>query len=123
MLACAGILCILSGLATASDQRLTPIVKAAQKAKPSVVSIRGEKTVLPGPQAGLNEVPKRVNGMGTGVVIDPRGYILTNYHVVDGVREIQVTTAESKKYIATSLPAMPKPTWLSSRSARRKRWT
>ena len=32
--------------------------------------------------------------MGTGIVIDPRGYILTNYHVVDGVHEIQVTRAE-----------------------------
>ena len=32
------------GPAAASDQRLTPIVKAAQKAKPAVVSIRGEKT-------------------------------------------------------------------------------
>ena len=57
MLACAGILFTLSGLAAASDQRLTPIVKAAQKAKPSVVSIRGEKTVLPGPQTAANEAP------------------------------------------------------------------
>src|SRR5208283_3775059 len=69
--------------------------------KASVVSIRGEKTVLPGPQAAGNEAPRRVNGMGTGVVIDARGYILTNYHVVDGVREIQVTTAENKKYLAS----------------------
>ena len=80
---------------------MTPIVKAAQKAKPSVVSIRGEKTVLPGPQAGGNDAPRRVNGMGSGIVIDPRGYILTNYHVVDGVREIQVTTAQNKKYIGS----------------------
>ena len=48
MLVSAGILIVCSGLAAASDQRLTPIVRAAQKAKPSVVSIRGEKTVLPG---------------------------------------------------------------------------
>ncbi len=91
----------LSGPARASDQRFTPIVKAAQRTKPSVVSIRGEKTVLPSPQDGATEPPRRVNGMGTGIVIDPRGYILTNYHVVDGVREIQVTTSEGKKYVAT----------------------
>ncbi len=100
LLACTGFLFALPSLAAASDQRLTPIVKAAQKAKPSVVSIRGEKTV-PGPQTGANEAPRRVNGMGTGVVIDPRGYILTNYHVVDGVREIQVTTSDSKKYVGS----------------------
>ena len=101
MLACAGILFALPGLAAASEQRLTPIVKAAQRAKSAVVSIRGEKTVLPGPQTGANEAPRRVNGMGSGIVIDPRGYILTNYHVVDGVHEIQVTTSENKKYIAS----------------------
>ncbi|MGO9115659.1 MAG: trypsin-like peptidase domain-containing protein [Thermoguttaceae bacterium] len=101
LLACAAVLLVLPGLAAASEQRITPIVKAAQKAKPSVVSIRGEKTILPGPQTTGNDAPRRVNGMGTGVVIDSRGYILTNYHVVDGVREIQVTTSESKKYIGT----------------------
>jgi serine protease Do len=86
-------------IASASDQRFTPVVKAAQKTIPSVVSIRGEKTVLPSPQEAA-DAPRRVNGMGTGIVIDPRGYILTNFHVVDGVREIQVTTSEGKKYIA-----------------------
>ncbi len=100
MLAWAGILCAGPALAAASDQRWTPIVKAVKKATPSVVSIRGEKTVLPTAQTGANDSPRRVNGMGSGIVIDPRGYILTNYHVVDGVREIQVTTSENKKYIA-----------------------
>jgi serine protease Do len=105
LVAIAAMLAFLPGRVTASEQRLTPIVKAAQRAKLSVVSIRGEKTVLPGPQTGANEAPRRVNGMGTGVVIDPRGYILTNYHVVDGVREIQVTTAENvnKKYVAVTI--------------------
>ncbi len=109
MLICAGILCAVPGVATSSEQRLTPIVKAAQKSKPSVVSIRGEKTVLPGPQSAGAETPRRVNGMGTGVVIDSRGYILTNYHVVEGVREIQVTTADtpSKKYIASIVARDP----------------
>ena len=88
------------GAAAGSDQRFTPVVKAAQKTIPSVVSIRGEKTVLPSPQEASANAPRRVNGMGTGIVIDPRGYILTNFHVVDGVREIQVTTSEGKKYVA-----------------------
>jgi len=101
MAAITEILLLLPGAATASDQRFTPIVKAVQKTSPSVVSIRGEKTVLPSPQsAASTDPPRRVNGMGTGVVIDPRGYILTNYHVVEGVHEIQVTTSEGKKYIA-----------------------
>ncbi len=66
------------------------------------MNIRGEKTVpgsaspFPGP-----ETTHRVNGMGTGVIIDARGYMLTNYHVVDGVREIQVTASDGKRYVAT----------------------
>jgi serine protease Do len=84
-----------------SELRQTPIVKAVQKARPSVVNIRGEKTVsAPEADASHIEAGRRVNGMGTGVVIDPRGYIVTNHHVVDGVREIQVTQADGKRSTA-----------------------
>ena len=38
--------------------------------------------------------------MGTGVVVDPRGYIVTNYHVVEGVRQINVTLASGEAHIA-----------------------
>jgi len=37
-----------------------------------------------------------VNGMGTGVIVDPRGYVVTNYHVVEGVRRIEVTLASGR---------------------------
>ncbi|MCP4589233.1 MAG: trypsin-like serine protease, partial [bacterium] len=88
--------------ATASELRQTPIVKAVQRARPAVVNIRGEKTVsAPTSATGQQELGRRVNGMGTGVVIDQRGYILTNHHVVDGVRDIQVTMAEGKRHVAT----------------------
>ena len=46
--------------------------------------------------------------MGTGVVIDPRGYILTNHHVVDGVRQINVTFADRRKYVAKLLAFDPR---------------
>jgi serine protease Do len=62
-----------------------------------VVNIRGEKTVA---QAAAGEPSHRVNGMGTGVVIDSRGYILTNHHVVENVHDIIVTTAEGKRFTA-----------------------
>jgi serine protease Do len=88
-------------IAAASELRMTPIVKAVDGARNSVVNIRGEKTIAatPGQTQGA-EAGHKVNGMGTGVVIDPRGYIITNYHVVDGVRDIQVTLAGGERYLA-----------------------
>jgi len=92
---------LLVSPAAASEQRETPIVKAIKRVRTSVVNIRGEKTVpaSAGQPAGT-EANRRVNGMGTGVIIDPRGYIITNYHVVDGVREIQVTLADGHRHVA-----------------------
>lgn len=94
--------------ASASDQRMTPIVKAFQNCRGAVVSIRGEKTLVTGAtQVGHTDSGRRVNGMGTGVVIDPRGYVLTNHHVVDGVREIQVTLDDGRKLPANMLARHP----------------
>jgi serine protease Do len=80
--------------ASASELRKNAIVRAVQNVRASVVNIRGEKTIsaVPGQAPGA-DASRRVNGMGTGVLIDPRGYIITNYHVVDGVKDIQVTLA------------------------------
>ncbi|OHB78913.1 MAG: hypothetical protein A2V98_01535 [Planctomycetes bacterium RBG_16_64_12] len=92
---------LFSGPLLGSDLRRTPIVEAVKSARPSVVNIKGEKTLgASDPQVLQGDVGRRVNGMGTGVVIDPAGYIITNHHVIDGVREIQVTTADEHEYIA-----------------------
>jgi serine protease Do len=89
-----------AALAGGSELRQTPIVKVVQRVGPSVVNIRGEKTIPANTQTSSTDGMRRVNGMGTGVIVDARGYILTNYHVVDGVREIQVTLADEKRYVA-----------------------
>jgi S1-C subfamily serine protease len=44
------------------------------------------------------EVPSK--GEGSGVVLDRQGHILTNYHVVEGARQIQVTLFDGKTYDA-----------------------
>ncbi|MCH7729110.1 MAG: trypsin-like peptidase domain-containing protein, partial [Planctomycetes bacterium] len=78
--------------AIASSARFTPWVRAVAKARGSVVNIRGRKTIsAQNASLNLDVGSKQVNGMGTGVVIDERGYIITNYHVIDGVKHIQVT--------------------------------
>jgi serine protease Do len=87
--------------AEVSARRLTSIVLAVREARPAVVSIQGQKLVAePAEASGPGGVQRQVNGMGTGTIIDSRGYILTNYHVVSDVRPIQVTLDDGQVYIA-----------------------
>ncbi len=81
----------------ASEERRTALVKAVARAQGSVVNIRGEKAASDVSDRAP-EVTRRVNGMGSGVIIDARGYVLTNYHVVDGVRKIGVTLCDGQSH-------------------------
>jgi len=93
----------------ASELRNSPIVKAVHDNESAVVNIHGRKTV-PATNASFStaEPTRQVNGMGTGVIIDPRGYILTNYHVVEGVSNIQVSLADTKGTTARLIAHDPK---------------
>jgi len=77
--------------ACGSDARFTPIVRAIERNRDAIVNIQGRKTVPTPESVSYGETGRPVKGMGTGVVVDERGYIVTNYHVVEGVSRIQVT--------------------------------
>jgi S1-C subfamily serine protease len=49
--------------------------------------------------------PVPVEGAGSGFVIDPRGYILTNNHVVQGAQNISVTLGDRSHYDAKFIGA------------------
>ena len=89
--------------AQATELRKDPIVRAVAEAKPSIVNIHGRKTVR-----GESQDAKQVNGMGTGIIIDPRGYIITNYHVVEGVSQIQVSLHDERDVVAKLIAHDPK---------------
>jgi serine protease Do len=77
----------------AKNLRRTPAVAVVEKNNDAVVNIFSERTVTlenREKHIELMQLQQRVNGMGTGVVIDPRGYILTNHHVVDDVQLLRV---------------------------------
>ena len=83
--------------------RRTQKVKAIRKVMPCVVSITSEKKAASSsrwPFSHEENQRPRVSGMGTGVLIDARGYILTNQHVVDKVQGVEVHLHDG-----TSLPA------------------
>ncbi|MDO4587335.1 MAG: trypsin-like peptidase domain-containing protein [Planctomycetia bacterium] len=89
----------------------SPLVRAVAEASLSVVSIQGEKqyesvNLKQGTANSRSEsrtsVPVKENtthiGMGSGVIIDERGYILTNNHVVKDLLKIQIITNDETVY-------------------------
>ena len=46
--------------------------------------------------------------LGSGFIVDPAGYIVTNNHVVDGAREVSVTLTDGNKYKAKVIGRDPK---------------
>lgn len=75
-----------------NDPRMTPLVQAVKRCEDYVVNIHTEKDgVDEGESRFFTPRSRRVTGMGTGIVVDERGYIVTNYHVIHDVDQITVT--------------------------------
>jgi len=51
---------------------------------------------------------RRTEGQGSGFIIDPNGYIVTNNHVADGAEKIVVTMQDGRKFDATLVGHDPK---------------
>jgi serine protease Do len=84
---------------------VSPVVRAIRNCETAVVNIQGNKTVAAAASTtgGVSPGRQEVNGMGTGVIIDPRGYIITNLHVVQDVSNIEVTLSDGTVSIAKML--------------------
>jgi serine protease Do len=68
------------------------------KAMPAVVSITTRQI----DRFNRQEVGR---GLGSGFIVDRRGYVLTNAHVIDGAQEIKVTLADRRRFRATLVGA------------------
>lgn len=90
---------ITGSLVYATELRMTPAVKAIQKAMPSVVNIHSEKSADDSDNL-LAGKDRKINGMGTGIIVDERGYIVTNHHVVMGVETLRATLSDGSTYAA-----------------------
>jgi serine protease Do len=84
------------------NPRITPAVEVARKVRGAVVNIHSERTISNPADPFHPTMPSvnRVNGMGTGIVIDPRGYIVTNNHVVDEVQVIRIHLSDGSSHNA-----------------------
>mgnify|MGYP001139543582 CR=1 FL=1 len=89
-----------SGAALTEDERNS--IALYQKLSPGVVNITS--TILER-DFFFNIVPRK--GTGSGSIIDKKGYILTNHHVIEDARKLEVTLANGKKYNASFIGSDP----------------
>jgi serine protease Do len=83
-----------------SANRQTATVRAVERARTGTVNIHSEKRARQSDTLFTNSKENKINGMGTGLVIDERGYIVTNHHVVKGVDSLRVSLADGSSYDA-----------------------
>jgi len=98
------ILCVsvgvaFSGVLSDFEQETIALV---EKVKPTVVKVLDPSKNAKGKE-GLRILPKYMTSRGTGVVIGPDGYILTNYHVVEGMESVYVEFYDGKRFFARTI--------------------
>jgi len=100
-----------------SSSRKSAIVTAAQRVSPAVVSVSVVTTriVRTDPFGGMlrdefwdrfyppTEYRERIPGLGSGVIVESKGLILTNEHVVRNAEEIKVTLSDGRQLPARVL--------------------
>jgi serine protease Do len=105
-----------------NDNNSTGFAGILKPALPAVVSITSSRIVKT-PQSPLFNDPffqqffgqhprapqqERERGLGSGVIISPDGYILTNNHVIDKATEIRVILADKRQFPGKVIGADPK---------------
>ncbi len=94
------------------------------RVSPAVVTIRSTERARPAQQFPFmddpsfreffgdrlpqqQQQPRRVQGVGSGVIVSPDGYILTNHHVIDGALEIKVELTDNRTFAAKVIGSDP----------------
>jgi len=116
-----------SGSVYGEDIRITPVVRAVQETKAAVVNVSTYEKVKErvNPFSGYTgdpyfdrffndfKEPRYENksirtSLGSGVIIDKNGYLITNWHVVQNSSTIKVATLDEKEYDALIIGSDPK---------------
>jgi serine protease DegQ len=111
---------VVQGTPTMAAAPVASYADAARTAMPAVVNIYTSKEV--GTQNPLADdelfrryfpdlakrmAPQRARSLGSGVIVAPEGYVLTNFHVVDGADDITLVLADGREIKATVRGADP----------------
>src|SRR5687767_15800767 len=106
-----------TGAFAQTDPASEPSVKAVGKAMPAVVNINTERVIqrpvrdpydeffnqfFGGPMRRPRVLSQKVQSLGSGFIVDPAGYIVTNEHVVERAADLKIslTTPDGKTYEA-----------------------
>ncbi len=93
-----------------SASRTTAIVRAARNVAPAVVTISVRRREQVRQRTFFDDylVPRETQGLGSGFIIDQRGAVLTNHHVVEGAIEILVTLPDARNFSARLVGSDPR---------------
>lgn len=86
-----------------AQSRRTAIVRAAERVGPSVVSVFVARRQRVQPRSVWEQffmppgAQREVTGLGSGFIVDARGLILTNEHVVRGADDVVVTLPDGRE--------------------------
>ncbi len=89
---------LLAGPARAEYVRRTAIVEAVNKTKDGIATLKVTKSGDYGSRTIV----------GTGVVVDERGFLITNHHVIDKASKVLVTLADRTTLTARVYAELPK---------------
>ncbi len=105
----------LPSIAQRAPQFQQVFADVAEKVVSTVVSIRSAKVEKvqnfdpfhfffgnpgQGEQPGREPQERRVEGVGSGVIVSKDGYVLTNNHVVEGADDLTITLSDKREYSA-----------------------
>jgi Do/DeqQ family serine protease len=97
---------------SSQDQIRLSYAPVARRVSPSVVNVYAAKTVqmrnplfedplfrrfFGGPGGSASQVQR---SLGSGVIVDSAGMVVTNYHVIEGASEIKVSLADKREFEA-----------------------
>lgn len=105
-----------SGTPVATVEGTGSFRAAARTASPAVVSINTSKAPVNNPQSsdpwfrfffGDQTPSQQQSGLGSGVIVSPAGYVLTNNHVIEEADEIEVILNDGRKSVAQVIGTDP----------------